>query len=124
VKYLYVSEMIKKDQNGEWNRRVKVMDIENKKKKHQKIEDYDWVIEKKLPVDLYWYLTSQIQTTIELCFGRIMERPVDLIQDVLDFQKRKQLGIKEPIDEKLKPATKVGMSSMFKRMGNLHGKKD
>lgn len=67
-----------------------------------KIEDFDWAKEHKLPIDIYWYLTEQLMKTIQKIFAPVMRDPANLLKDAILEQKRKQMKINYDIISKLR----------------------
>jgi DNA polymerase elongation subunit (family B) len=74
-------------------------DYKADKKMEDKIEDFDYVIDKRLKVDVLWYLENQITKTVEKIFSVIMKNPRDLLDDAIGMQQNKQMGAKKTIDE-------------------------
>lgn len=86
VKYLYID----------------VDDLDRKKKMKDKIEDFDWVKEHKIPIDIYWYLTQQLAKTVTKIFKPVMTDPASLLKEAIVEQKRKQMKISYDITQKMR----------------------
>lgn len=99
VRYLYVTATLEKDENGNWTKIVPVIDFQNRKKKHFKIEEYYDVVQHKLPVDILWYLENQIKNTIDDLFLYFIESPKirEIYSDVAAYQGRIQKKIDKSI---------------------------
>jgi DNA polymerase elongation subunit (family B) len=74
-------------------------DFKANKKMEDKIEDFDYAIDKKLKVDILWYLENQITKTVTKVFSIIMKNPKDLLNDAIGLQQNKQMGAKMTVDK-------------------------
>lgn len=64
-----------------------------------RIEDFDYVIEQNLNIDLLWFLQNQILRTIEKVFSILMTSPADLLDDSIGYQMGKQMNVSKTVDE-------------------------
>jgi DNA polymerase elongation subunit (family B) len=74
-------------------------DFKAKKRMEDKIEDFDYVIDRKLKVDVLWYLENQIKKSIEKIFSVLMKNPADLLDEAIGLAQNKQMGAGRTIDE-------------------------
>lgn len=108
--------MYERGQSGKWDKWVEVNDLDHKKKKWQKIEEFGWAVEKKLPIDVHWYLENQIKHTVQTIFAPIFPEWEDLMRGAVEIQKRKQMNIKGTIEDRLRPIKSSHLNAaMFKR---------
>lgn len=80
-------------------------DYENKLKASEKIEDFDFVISKNLPIDYYWYMKNEFSKKLNLILAPLMKKSKysnvdDIIQPFAETFRAKKSKIFNMFDKK------------------------